>query len=191
VAIRTLLDSTCRASGVQHTIRVNALALLLDAHHVTERLGVEQAASHKLPAESITLKIRVQQHVPKVLEPPLPWQKKVLHHERRREDARAVVHPPCRPELPHRGIDDWVACVPLSPRLQAQRTADPGNSANVLEEGALVGKGEVVGEVARVFAVAQLLQKLGDGRAAVALGVDGGAPPLRFVVDNVYLGHWV
>ena len=119
-----------------------------------------------------------------MLQPPLPRQQQVLDEEARDKDARPVVQPTRRPELPHRGVDDGVTRAALPPRLEAHRVVHPRHGAHVLEERALVREGEVEGEVAGVLAVAELLQKVRDRGAAGVLRQDVRLAAARLVVDD-------
>lgn len=171
----------------ERTVGIEALGLGPEVEHLVKGARIAQAAGDVLPAQRVALKVRINEHVPKVLEAPLPRQKQVLDEEGRRDHARAVVQPAGRPELPHRGVDEWVAGLALPPRLEAHRAGDPRDRAHVLEERALVREGEVIREVARILAVADLLDERRNGLAVGSPRRIDARPRDRLGIDHVDL----
>lgn len=172
---------------IRRTIWIKAFAFSLDVEHITERVRISETPSHVLPAKGITLEVCIQEHIPEVLQPPLPWQQQVLHQERCSEHTGTIVHPPSHPQLAHRGINDGVSCQPLAPCTETCWAVYPGDCSNMLQQRPLVCEREVERQVTGILSVAQLLQKVLHSSTLRLSRRKGLSSLQRLVVYHSYL----
>jgi len=121
--------------------------------------GVRAVAGHPLPAQGVIGEIGVDQRVPEPLLTQHPVLAQVLRQQARRQHAHAVVHPACRPEFAHAGVDDGNAGPAVLPAVKRMRIRlSPTEGVERRIEVFLRRLREVVEQVVGELAPSQLAQ---------------------------------
>ncbi len=158
-----LVDPLSRELGELRYPAAHVLAIgveLLALEHGIEdaeiRSGVGATTTGPLPAHGVRAEVGVYEGIPIPLGAFVPGLEEVLHEHGRGDHAHAVVLPAGLPELTHPGVDDRVAGAADLPSAQELLVRLPREFLEFLAERTIRGLGEVMDEVLREFAPADL-----------------------------------
>ena len=96
-------------------LRIKALSLFDWIEDTVVGRGISSTPSRPLPAMGIGCDIEIDQMLGEESLTMLPLDVQILDQERGNDHPRAIVHPSCRDQLPHRGIDERVSSLSFAP----------------------------------------------------------------------------
>ena len=103
----------------EHAFRIEALALQRGIEHAEEGLRIRAHARRPLPATHVRGAVAVDQLLHEILLTLAPVDQQILGQERRHDHARAIVHPACSVQHPHRRIDHRITGASFAPRAES------------------------------------------------------------------------
>ena len=137
---------------------IELLRLRQRRHDPHKHIRIDPRPCCPLPVYCIRRCIIIEQCLAKPRLAASPVDQQVLDQKRRRDHPHAVVHPSCRPQLAHPGVDDGVSGLSLGPGNKIRLGIAPRQTVKIRPRIRRSVIGKLVNRIRRIIAPANLAQ---------------------------------